>query len=256
MNRLVQWKTATMILCLGLAACSTGAKKSLSSDEKATLLIQAAMGSIQEGDPTGALITLRDAEQLAPKNPYVFLTRAIALLSKRDLDAALQSAQRAVQLAPEKSESQTTLGRIYLEKGMVAQAEKPLKKAAADHLYRESYKAKTNLGILYYKTGQYADSRRWLDDAVADAPNDACMGFYYRGHINLKEGKVLAAAKDYENATKKLCANFVEAHLAVATAYEKSGQIDKARKKLLSIRDTFPNNPVSETAMERLKQLK
>jgi hypothetical protein len=52
-----------------------------------------------------------------------------------------------------------------------------------------------------------------------------------------------------------MCGSFSDAHLALAMAYERSGQYELARKKYLEIQQIFGNTEVADRAIERLKDI-
>jgi type IV pilus assembly protein PilF len=257
----LQVLSVLLVLLLTLGGCATGSggigspPKKISDTERARLFLEAANASLAESDPTGALQNLVTAEKLDPSNAEVFHSKALAYHAKGDLPSSVTAARRAVALMPNYSDANNTLGKLLMDAGSPAQAEAPLLRAASDPLYRDSYKPNTNLGILYYRLGKLKKAGEHLDKAVAEAPAYACVAYYYRGHLRLKEGDFARAAVEYDRATQKVCANFADAHLALGIAYERGKQFDRARKTFLSIRDSFPNTKVAEQAMERLRYL-
>lgn len=245
---------ALAALALVTTSCASS-KKELSTSERAQLYVQAANGSLSEGDPTGALGYLLQAESADPKLPELHHTRALAFHAKNDPIAALQSARKAVSLNPTYSAANNTLGKLLLDQGNLKEAEKHLAAAANDSLYRDAYRPQTNLGILFYRQGEYSKSRLYLDRAVQSSPALACVAYYYRGHIHLKESRMQDAIKDYDRAVQKICAGFSDAHLALGIAFERSKQYDRARKKFVEIQQRYPDTPVAEKAIERLRYL-
>ena len=245
------------LIAASLTGCaSTGdAPRKFTSEERAQLLIESARAAIQEGDLVGALQNLADAEKNDAKNPDVFHTRALTFYARKDLPQALAEVRKALQLKPDYSSAQVTEGKILLDLGRYKEAEAPLIQAARDPLNREAYKAFTHLGVIRYRQNRFDESLQNLDRAVELSPNQACTAYYYRGHIRLKDARYREAIRDYASATRRACGSFTEAHLALATAYERSRQYDMARRKYLEIQETFANTEVAERAMERLRAL-
>ncbi len=246
--------TASLPGC-ATTSSTTGSKKELTSEEKARLLVQAAAGAINEGDPTGALQYLAEAEKIDSEIPELHYNRALAFYAKKDPKNALKSAKKALELSPKSSEINNTVGKLLIDAGFYHEAEAPLLKAASDPLYRGAYKANTNLAILYYRQGKLAKSNQHIEKAIQEAPELACVAYYYQGHLRLKESRLREAAESYDKATQKQCANFPDAHLALGIAFERNKQYDRARKKFLDIKNNFPNTKVAEQAMDRLKYL-
>lgn len=243
-------------LALTLTSCATTEEgRKLSGNERANLLIEVASGSINEGDPTGALITLEEAEQINSKLPELHHLRAVAYYYKKDLVSAIVSARRAVELRKNYSDANNTLGKLLLDSGRYAEAEKYLMAASKDPLYRDAYKPLTSLGILHYKRGEFSQAENILQRAIDLNPTLACAAYYYRGQIRLKDSKFETAIRDFEKATQKYCGDFQDAHLALGMAYSRSKQYAKARKKFIEIQQANPNSPASDQAMEQLRYL-
>lgn len=242
-----------------LPACSSPPKespfKNLTQEQRATLIVDSAEGAINEGDPTGALHVLLEAEKLAPDMPRLHLARALAMYAKNDTASAVIHARRAVELSKRYPEAWNTLGKFLMEAGRPGEAESYLLKAAGEPLFRSSYKAHTNLGILYYRQGKYAKARDHFDRAVLDSPEGACIAHYYKGHLHARQGDVRSSIRDYGMAVRGICASFSDAHVALALALEKDGRTDAARRKYLEIQKFFPNSKVADQAMERLRRL-
>lgn len=243
------------ILTLVLSGCATSEKAPLTSREKASLFLEMANGSLMEGDASGALASVFEAERLDPLNPGVYHTKSLAFFAKKDLDEAISAANRAVELEPKYSEARNTLGKLLVDKGESQEAEKHLLKATKDPLYRDAYKSATTLGIIYYRRGDYNNAERFFTKAIIESPINACVAHYYRGHIWLQQGQVEKSIRDYEKATQKLCASFAEAQFAIGVAFARNKQYDKAREKFIEVKKLYPDTKVAEQAMERLRYI-
>lgn len=242
------------------ASCATGGsgesgRKPPSSTERAQLLLQAANASLGEGDATGALQNLLEAEKYDPTVPGIHHSKAIAFYAKHDLQTALLEAHKAVELKPDYSEANNTYGKFLMDSGRAEEAVAPLNRSANDPLYREAFKPLTNLGILYYRRGDYAKSDQYLSRAILSAPTAACVAYYYRGHLRLRDSRFQDAVGDYESAGKKACAAFADAHLAMGIALQRGKQYDLARKKFVEVSSRFPNTKVAEQAIGHLRDI-
>jgi len=244
-----------VLLSAALTACATSGTKSLSSEERATLYINAATDALSDGLPATSLQDLVEAEKLAPKMPEVFHTRALVYVAKGEFPQAILAAKKAVELNPKYSAAQTTLGKLLMDHGQPDEAVAHLKVAAADDLYPESFKPLTSLGILYYRKMDLKSATQYFDKAVAADPKGACVAYYYRGHIHLHQGEFGQAIHDYDQATRRFCAGFAEAHLALGIAYERDRQYDAARRKFLEVKKQFSTTSVAEQASSHLKYL-
>ena len=219
------------------------------------MLMEIANGSIAEGDGATALQYLSQAEQLEPNMPELHHSKALAFHLRNYPDLAIESARKSVQIYPRYMEANNTLGKLLLDAGKYSEAEAPLLVAANEPLNHDAYKSLTNLGILYYRTGEEDKALKSLDRAIVEAPMQACVAHYYRGHLSLKRALFQDAVQHYEKATQKFCVSFTDAHIALGIAFERNGQYNQARKKFLEIRQNFPNTKIAEQATERLKHL-
>lgn len=86
-------------------------------------LIDEATFEFTLGNHTAALAKLDQALTLEPDSLDGWLARAEVLFDQRLLDEALTAAERAHQLAPEDVHVNTTLSRIWMERGDKQQAE-------------------------------------------------------------------------------------------------------------------------------------
>ncbi len=255
MRQILLIMTIASTIILTSCATSSTQKKELTNTERARLLVDVSNGALLEGDPTGALQNLAQAEQLDPSLPELHHSKALAYFAKHDLKTAITEARRAVTLAPGFTDANNTLGKLLLDDGRYEEAEPPLLQAANNPLYRDAYKANTNLGILFYRKGEYGKAKATLERAIEEAPASACIAHYYLGHIQLRNGALEKSLQEYEHATLKFCAKFGDAHLAVGMLFERNKEYDRARKKYLDIKQSFPNTKIAEQAMERLKYL-
>ncbi len=223
--------------------------------ERAQLLIEAANGSLMENDPIGALQFLQQAEDLDPKYAPIYHAKALAYTVRKDFPTALKEMKKSVDLDPENPYALNTYGKFLMDAGRGDEAEVPLLKAGNNPTFRESYKANSSLGILYYRRGEIEKADGRFQKAINDDAANACIAYYYRGHILVRKNQIPEAEKLYERATQKQCAAFADAHLALGMMYERQGKYDEARKKYLELKQNFPEAKASESAMERLKKL-
>jgi Tfp pilus assembly protein PilF len=243
------------IFVCGACATTQSEKKELSHKERARMLIDIANGALNEGDATGALVNLMAAEKEDEDLPELHHSKALAFFAKHDLSTAIIEAKKAVELRQDYSDANNTLGKLLMDADKPLEAIAPLTRAAKDPLYRESYKALTNLGILNYRRAEYTQAETNLSDAITAAPAAACVAYYYRGHLRLREARFNEAANDYDHAGKRLCAGFADAQLAVGIAYERSKQYELARKKFVEVQERYPNTKVAEQAVQHLRSL-
>lgn len=252
------WVVVGLFISLFTFACASGEisqKKELSRTQKARLLVEIANGALLEGDSTGALQSLAKAELEDNQLPELYHSKALAYYAKGNFKNAIEAAEKSVAIKPDYPDASNTLGRIYLETGQYQKAISPLQAAAHNSLYRDAYKAWTNLGILEYRRNELKVSLNYLDHAIQESPQQACIAYYYRGHIQLKSRFYQNAIKDYISATKNVCASFNDAWFALGVAYQQNKQYDLARKTFIEIQKLYPNTRVAQQAVHQLKYL-
>jgi type IV pilus assembly protein PilF len=250
--------TAVMLAALFiLSACATSHKKKaeLTDAQRARLLLQVADGALIENDPTAALEACIQAEAVDPTIPEIYNTKALAFYAKNDFQSALLNAQKAVKLAPGYPDGNNTLGKILVDLGRLNEAVGPLSRAANEPLNRESYKPQTTLGILYYRENNYSKASKYFERAIQSGGDQACIAYYYRGHLKLRDGQYSEAIRDYKQATQKMCAGFADASLAIGITYERTKQYDLARRTYLEVEQRFPNTKASDQAMNLMRAL-
>lgn len=243
------------IICSSCASLRTEDKKPLPRNEKARLLVDVANTAIIEGDHVGAFQNLALAEELDSSLPEIYHSKALAYMIRSEIDLAINECKKAVKIAPEYSEANTTLGKILLDQGKYKESIPYLLKAAKNPYNREAYKAYTNLGILEYRRSNYEQAVQYFDLAILQAPMLSCIAHYYKGHLAMRDANFHEALQEYEKATFKFCVNFADAHLAQGITLEKSRQFEKARKKFAEIQQKFPKTKVAVEAMNHLRTL-
>ena len=213
------WVSAIFFMVI-IQGCASGEKKSdnMSQADRARMYIEVANGCLLEADPTGAIQNLTEAQKIDRNLPELHHSFALAYFAKHDLKTAIDYAKKAVELRPDYAAANNTLGKLLMDDGRLSEAVAPLERAANDPLSREAYKAWTNLGIIQYKLGAFEPSSKMMDRAVQESPSLACVAYYYRGHIKLRNNQVKGAIEDYDRATRRLCANFGDAYLALGIA--------------------------------------
>jgi Tfp pilus assembly protein PilF len=174
---------------------------------------------------------------------------------KQDFPHALTSIKKFIEMQPKNSDGQLTYGIILMELGKPTEAREPLLAAATDPLYERASQAQTNLGILYYRQGDTKEAETWFDKAIGESPATACVAYYYRGHIRLKESNFKEAAESYQHSTQQFCGAFGEGFLALGITYQHLNDFANARKTYLEVQKRFPNTKLAEQAMERLRKL-
>lgn len=260
MKRLIKLSSGVGLLSILLlmAACAHSgvqSEREATPEERLEILLDAASSTLREGDPTGALMYAVEAEKIAQDRPNIYYIKGVAFLQKRDLNRAYQEMKKALALKSDFSSAHNALGKICVDLGRYAEAEKSLLIAARDPLNREAFLAKTNLGILYYKQEKWNLSEVQMRSAIQDAPKVSCVAQFYLGHLQLRKNEKKSAIESYRKATLGSCGGFTDAHYALGVAYARDKQYEKARKKFLEVKEMFPESSFASKAMAELRFL-
>jgi tetratricopeptide (TPR) repeat protein len=110
------------------------------------------------GKHNEAIAELESAERIDPLAPIISESLGVALYFARRYDQAVRQLRKAVEMHPEYSPAFVTLGRIYTQMGMYAEA-----LAAADKASRlQDAHHYGSVGWIYARAGRKAEAQRRL----------------------------------------------------------------------------------------------
>jgi len=112
-----------------------------------------------------------------PRNPRAHASVAEAAYRRGDVQSAIRSYQKALQLNPNYSTALSGLAGIYVQTGRYADA-LPLVERAV-RAAPENAQLVTNLGSVYFEMGRYTEAAEQLEKALQIAPGE------FRAHFNL-----------------------------------------------------------------------
>jgi len=166
-----------LILLLAAGCASTFKQKR----ELSKPMVAIAMGKIQQGEIQGALVELRRAVQVNPKDPEVYYAYALAYWSTEDLDRALENIDKAVNLAGRlglehpglKSEAYNLKGTILVGMGDHDAAIKAFQNAVKDELYATPEYAYYNMASVYCSQKLYPEAEQSAKEALQKNPHYA-----------------------------------------------------------------------------------
>jgi len=181
---------------LGLASQAVDA-----APESATARIALSYAQQADFDLEGARASLEEAVKLEPGNGLAWARLAEIRSSFGYLDKALEAAQKAVELNPELSRTQTVLGFAYLTKVQTAMARDAFNSAIrldqADPLPR------LGLGLARIREGELEEGRRDIEVAASLAANNSLVRSYLgKAYFEEKrtdlDGREYAIAKELD----------------------------------------------------------
>jgi len=249
----ISW--TALLACFLITSCATSGKHELSKKERLDMLIETATADLNEGDATSALINLKQAEEMDAQSSQIEYLLALTYYQKGEPGMAIRAARKAIQISPDFSGAKNTLGKLLLDQGKLADAEKYLSEAAHDLTYREAYIAKTNLGVLYNKKTNPVLAEQWFSKAIFEAGDNACMAAYYRGQIYFDKNQLEKANTDFKRASRNNCSQFSDAHLAIGKTFLRMKKYDQARAKLLEVQQLFPTSDAATKANDYLREI-
>jgi Tfp pilus assembly protein PilF len=171
---------------------------------------------------------------------------------KGDLQQAIGHYEKALHLEPLFYPALNNLGAIYERQGDHKRAEGVLLKALEANPHDgEAY---INLGHVLFEEGRYAEARPRLEEGLKRSPNSA-TGRFFLGSINLKLGDFSGA----ESNLKRACALDPEgmpaAHLQLANAYLRAGDLTAARAELEHYLRSKPDDPQAPAIRKLLARI-
>ena len=223
-----------LILLLAAGCASTFKQKR----ELSKPMVAIAMGKIQQGEIQGALVELRRAVQVNPKDPEVYYAYALAYWSTEDLDRALENIDKAVNLAGRlglehpglKSEAYNLKGTILVGMGDHDAAIKAFQNAVKDELYATPEYAYYNMASVYCSQKLYPEAEQSAKEALT-AEIASITANIDTLKADLKEKKT--ALKKAEKEVVTLEAKKAKAD-AKAAEEAKKAEAESVLKKLLA----------------------
>lgn len=206
-----------------------------------TIRTQLAMARIAQGNTKQATQDLQTVLQKNPSSLQALMLMTLTDLRTRNFKSSLTSAQKFVTAYPKLPLSYNMLGAAWLGNNNSAEAEKNFKIAL--QLKPDYHEARRNLANLYRVTGKYADAKRELQTVLTT------------DRSNVRTMLALAQVASSQNKTEETIEwlrRAVEVNpkslpprLALANAYLRLGDRQKALAEASALDRDFPNNPAA-----------
>lgn len=248
-------KNASGAVLYGLAMCQAQAGESAAAVEtfrnaasagadSVWLRLAMGLGYAETGDQDNATKQLRAATVMDDGIAPVHAALAELELSGGEVDAAMESAQEAVNLDSDLAMGRAALGRALYQKSDTA--------GAAREFARALEKDPDNPDLLYNYAAALAASEKW-DDLLrevaprADRANDPQV-FQLVGQAYEKKGQT-DKAREYLSRTAELMPESEGARIAVVRSLREEGRLDEART---AVEELLRSNPKSAEAMTEM----
>lgn len=189
---------ALPLLVLGACVTVNEGERTADPKEAAKANVELGVAYLRQGELSRAKEKLERAEKQDPKNSDVYWAKASLFEAMNQPKEADHSYQKAMSLAPQKSELLNTYAVFLCRQGEVDRALPMFEKVIADKLYPTPYAAAANAGTCLRGDKRNADAQRFFERAIALRPNfvDAVVGL---ADLQLSDGNLVGAAKTVNN---------------------------------------------------------
>ncbi len=240
---------AAMVLFSGCAG-----KTELRDGTPAKLRYDTGIGYLNKGNPQEAIKVLKEALEIAPKQPLILHGLGLAYLQIGMLDAAIDHLEQAAKYDESDSEMMNNLSSAYLAAGRYEKAIAAATRALEDADYRTPAAARFNRGSSYMALDRIDEA---IEDFTAAIRLDPLFDMPYMkmGDIALARGDYSGAITSYESAIKLNPTNY-EAMFNRGKAYWHRGLLSDAESEFNKVlRNTTDKNPLNRAAREWLEKI-
>jgi tetratricopeptide (TPR) repeat protein len=236
-------------LCIvALAATTLGIGCGRSPEAKRDRYLAAAQKLLQKHDNGRAILQLKNAAQVAPKDAEVYYQLGMVYIAARDYNSAVASFQRALTIKPGYTSAQLRIAQIFSQTN-----DQELLRDAADRLKpltegtAPNTEALNALALTELRLGRRENAIQLLDEAVARAPGELMPALLLaRAKLDEKD------PRGAEEALKRACREApqsAEARRFLGAFYVSQGRLAEGEAE---IRRAVDMNPQSGVAMVEL----
>jgi tetratricopeptide (TPR) repeat protein len=118
-----------------------------------------------------------------------------------ELDAAVNSFRRAVEIDPSETDAHYQLGRIAREQGRLDEAVKHFEQVVQQNPTHQHHEIWRETALVYYAARQYPDALAMLDRFLQERPSDA-QGHYWRGMTLHQLGRPHEALEEMQSCVE------------------------------------------------------
>jgi len=163
------------------------------ADMKADDLVDSARAAMQNGNLDIAIVLLKRATEIDPKNKYAWNNLGLAYFNTRDNDAAIAAFQKQIEVNPYDDYAYNNLGRVYWNERKYDDAVKAFNQQLEHNPLDKN--AHANLGVMYAEWHKYDLAVPELEKAASLTPDSADLQVSLGdAYLNLgQDDKALAA---------------------------------------------------------------
>ena len=247
--------TRAPLLTLAAAAILACAGPSAKQRRGAEIHHDLGVEALRGGHAQEALREFDEALKLDPAFPEAHRGRGLVLdLAFGKQEEAEKEYRRALALRPDYSEAHNDLGQLLAKTGRREQALAEFDAALANLMYREPWVARCNRGLAVWGMGRKDEGIAELRSCVSQSPR-YCEGRRDLGQVLLADGRTREAIDQF-SAYVDACPHRPDAHLQLALARIKAGDVAGARVELERCRELGLGLPEGEECARTLSTLK
>jgi tetratricopeptide (TPR) repeat protein len=164
------------------------------------------------------------AVKVTPTSYVALNNYALALLTRGNVDGAIQVYQRAVALKPDLDAARCGLGTAFMEQRQFDAAAEQFQRVLS--LDPRNASARLQMGILLGRQGKLPEAAALLSEAVRQQPGDAAAHNNY-GNVLILQGQYPEALEQFMAAVK-FNPDYAAAYANLATCCKKTGRIADA----------------------------
>ncbi|MBD1396011.1 tetratricopeptide repeat protein [Pontibacter sp. JH31] len=220
-----------IVLALGFSSCSP---EESSREQMVNLEV------VQNDDPGKQLVSLNKAIERSKKDGSLFARRAMVLLHKGELEAALEDVNLAISLSKHDPSNYFVKAQVLYLMGRHEEA-LPLALRAERNSF-QSASLYVLLSELYLQKRNYAQARRYVRQALELSPENE-FAFYYNGRILSEMGDTARAVYNYKQALAQR-PDFMEPHRELAGLYLSRRDMILAEQHLQKVGRLAPQDPL------------
>lgn len=241
------------VLCTLVACASSGppANANRSTMDKTnplyslTLLRQGSL-LLQQGRFNAALEKFEEADAVSPGNATTHNMIGLCHMRLNNLDQAVISFQRALELVPSFTDARNNRGVTYLAMEQYHLAEIDFASVLGDTTYPHRWEAYYNLGMTFFLRGQLPAAEENFRRAI-DAPAPVYEAYLRLAETLALEGEADEAVDMLEEARLRFPQR-VEAQLALGRLLIQLGRPGEAERYLQEVVAAQPGSPSAEEA--------
>ncbi len=204
-------------------------------------------------DKSSSGITVAEASQRVPKAAQKEYEKAVKLGQNQQLQRALQSFNRSIELFPEYFQAITQRGHLLVMLGQISEARKDFAHALEINARYEP--AMRGAGICKLRESNYSGAVHDLEQAVSNEPRDA-TAYLFLGFAEAALDRREEARAAFEKALNLDPAGSARAHVYLASLALKENRSQEAAVELEAYLTKVPNAPDAEKLRALLVRLK